>query len=126
GSKGSKGSNLFRELVEHALRFSRLPVERERAVRFAACEVEFASFDMSLGEHGMGLGGFAAPDRNMEGVDRVTHSPAAEIDSRHQQMGVCLIGREKQRAPDVVERVTIELLLIQPPRPVEIKARQLL
>src|SRR4029077_14291769 len=81
---------------------------------------------MGLREHGMRFGGLVAPDRNIERVDGITHSPASQIDPSEQEMRFCLVGRQKEGPPQLVERITIVFLFVQSPRAIEIKARELL
>src|SRR5262249_50648135 len=118
--------DLFRELLEHVSGLRRLRIQCQRTSRLGSGELEIARVEMRLRERRMCVSGLTTPDRNIQCVDRFTHSSASQINSAHQQMCFSLIRRKKQRAPQLIKRLAIAFLFIEAPCSIEIEARQLL
>src|SRR5689334_23081589 len=119
-------ADLFRELLEHVSGLSRLRIQCQRTSRFAAGKLEIARFEMRLRERRVRFGGLATPDRNVQCLDRFTHSSASQINPAHQQMRFSVIRRKKQRAPQLIKRIAIAFLFVEAPCSIEIEARELL
>src|SRR5262245_27249288 len=69
--------------------------------------------------------GRIAPQRDLQGVDRLLRVAAAQVDPSEQQMRLALVRREIYDAPQFRERFLVPLLQEQAPPAIEVELGQL-
>ena len=79
---------------------------------------------VGVGQRDVRGGGVAAPDRDLQRVDRFARAAGAQMDAADQQVRLRLVGRQEDRAAQLRHRLAILLALEEPAAALEMELRQ--
>src|SRR5262245_22716364 len=82
------------ETIESLSRFRVRRITGEDGAKLPFRFVQQARLLVGLGEKKAGRDGIAAPDRNLQSVDRLPQSPAPKVDTPKEQMRLVIIRRQ--------------------------------
>src|SRR3954447_17078569 len=117
-------SRLLPDRAEYTLGFGRRRIDYQRAFQLGTggrgvleLQVRFAQCDPCRG-------GVRAPDRDLQGIDGLLGTPGAKQNPADEQVCLGLVRGQVDRPPQLDERLSILLPLIQPSAAIEMEGGQ--
>ncbi len=74
----------------------------------------------------MGLDRLGAPERDLQGVDRLARPPGPQMNAPEEEVRAGVVRGEEQDAIQLGDRVGVVILLVKPPRAIVVVASELL
>src|SRR4051812_22880604 len=109
------------DLLDQSLRVRRPGIQRQRFLRLGASGGGVLQSKIRLSEGNVGGRRVFAPERDLEGVDRLARTAAAQVDARDQQVRLGLVRREEHHALQLGHRLAVLFGLVQAARALEME-----
>src|SRR5262245_4846739 len=105
---------------------ARVRIQRERPLNLRSRIRQIIETNVRVGKcHARGRR-VAAPDRDLQRIDGVARTAAAQVDSPYQEVRLRLVGRQEHGLMELRHRLAILLLLVQPAAALEMELCQVL